>query len=53
MKDEYTFGKCRICHKDEALKNGVCKDCEDTNMPEWMKEFFGGFGYKKNGNLSE
>lgn len=27
--DIFTFGKCIICNKEKALKNGVCKECTD------------------------
>ena len=40
-KDEYTFGQCKICKKDTALKNGVCKDCEATEMPDFIEQLFG------------
>lgn len=41
--DKYTFGQCKVCYKDKALKNGVCKECKENDMPDFMKELFGGF----------
>ncbi len=46
MEDEYTFGQCRICKKDAALKNGVCNDCEDIDMPDFIRQLFGDIGQK-------
>ncbi len=51
MTDRYSLDKCSVCGKHKALKNGVCLDCESKgDMPEFMKEFFGGFGYKRGDN---
>jgi len=45
--NEYNFGQCRICHKDKALKDGVCAECKtDTGLPEGFEELFGGFNGK-------
>jgi hypothetical protein len=42
--DKYEFGKCSICGKDKALKNGLCAECKDsTELPDCLKELFGGF----------
>ncbi len=39
--DEYSFGKCYVCGKNGALKNGTCSDCR-IEMPEFFANLFGG-----------
>jgi len=42
MTDKYTLGKCEICGKHKALKNGVCEECnKGIEIPEFFKEIFG------------
>jgi hypothetical protein len=42
--DKYSFGKCKICDKEKALRNEVCSECnKGTELPECLKEIFGGF----------
>ena len=41
---EYTFGECKICHKNKALKDGVCEECNRVQeLPEGFEKIFGGF----------
>ena len=48
MLDKYTIDKCSICGKHKALKNGVCKECEElekdltSDLPDFMKDLFNG-----------
>lgn len=43
--DNYSFGQCGICHKDKALKDGVCQECkEKCDMPDFMKEILFNMG---------
>jgi len=39
-KEEFSFGRCVICKKDKALKNGVCAECSDSELPDFFKELF-------------
>lgn len=41
MKDTFTLGKCSVCGEHKALKNGVCIDCKDNDMPNFLKDLFG------------
>jgi len=46
--DKYEFGKCDVCRKEMALKNGICAECKDkTELPDCFKQIFGGFNDKK------
>lgn len=39
--DNYSFGRCSICGKFKALKNNVCKDCEEKiHLPDCFKDIF-------------
>ena len=38
--DKYTLDKCLICGKHKALKNGVCVDCKDNDMPDFIRDLF-------------
>jgi hypothetical protein len=42
MNEEYYLGECKICNKVTALKNGICNDCKDNDMPDFLKDLFGG-----------
>jgi hypothetical protein len=35
---EYEFGKCRLCNKDTVLYKGLCVDCQNTDVPDFLKE---------------
>ena len=39
--DNYTLGKCKICGEYKALKNGVCTECKNNDMPDFLKDLFG------------
>lgn len=45
----YTLGKCRYCKEYKALKDGICKECENKKMggvpgdlPDWMDDLLNG-----------
>jgi len=40
MDDEYYFGNCKICNKFTQLKNGLCINCNDNEIPDFFKDFF-------------
>lgn len=50
MKDRYYIGKCLLCKRTKALKNGICIDCEQTynfaNGP--FKDLFNKLGMENN-----
>lgn len=37
--DDYSFGRCEICGRMGALKNGKCSDCR-IEMPEFLSNLF-------------
>jgi len=39
-KDIYNFGKCRECDKNTVLKNGYCVECEEHDIPDFIKDLF-------------
>jgi len=45
--DKYSLGKCTICGKYTALKNNVCAECDEKDLPDFMKDIFGGFKNEK------
>ena len=45
--DNYYLGKCKICGEYRALKNEVCAECKDKELPPFMDELFGGFKNEK------
>ena len=49
MKDKYTFGKCKNCNKNAALKNGYCSNCQDNkaDLPPGFEDLFRGFDNKE------
>jgi hypothetical protein len=47
MSDKYIFGKCAICGRDTALKNGRCNKCDDEGSA--FVKFFEGI-VKENKN---
>ncbi|MFH0805995.1 MAG: hypothetical protein V1901_03920 [Patescibacteria group bacterium] len=50
MNDNYTFGTCAICGKQETLKNGICINCSKSDVPDFLKVLFSNKG-DKNENL--
>jgi len=46
--DSYHLGKCKICGEYRALKDEVCSECKDKDLPDFMKELFGGFKTEEN-----
>jgi len=38
--DNYSIGYCQYCKQLKALKNGVCFDCKDKELPYFMKDIF-------------
>ena len=63
-KDEYTFGQCKFCLKQAALKNGLCVECQqkERNNPsfaDWFedlinkKKWKGSIGNGKKENFYE
>lgn len=40
MESEYEFGYCRTCNQWAALKDGICAQCEDKKIPDFLKELF-------------
>lgn len=42
--DFFYFGKCKYCHKEKALKNAICSDCEKKGkLPDFINDLFKGF----------
>ena len=41
--DNFTFGRCKYCGKDKALKDDICSDCADKELPFPFEDLFGGF----------
>lgn len=39
-KDIYDFGLCQICHKWANLKNELCINCNDKDLPDVLKDLF-------------
>ena len=41
-EDTYSFGMCKICKDNKALKNGVCPECEEKQpeLPDYFKDLF-------------
>jgi len=42
-KDIYKFGNCKICNKYTQLKNELCINCNDNELPDFLKDIFGEF----------
>ena len=41
LSDKYEFGKCNVCNKDKALKNGVCFECKNSEeLSKFFKDLF-------------
>lgn len=39
----YIIGKCNTCNRTVPLKDGVCKDCQVKEMPDFLKDILKGF----------
>ena len=37
--DKYSFGNCKYCKKFTAIKNNVCKDCEEKIYNNFKRLF--------------
>jgi len=48
MSDDYYFGNCTVCNRWKALKNGVCQECSEKKLPDFMEDFFGNIFKEKN-----
>jgi len=46
-EDVFYLGYCKFCNKFTGLKNGLCKDCQDKDIPDFFKDIFGGFDNEK------
>ena len=40
--DIYEFGYCEVCNKYTHLKNKLCIDCNDKDLPDIIKDLFKG-----------
>ena len=39
--DDFTFGNCAMCNKNEPLKNGLCASCQlRDEFPDVLKDLF-------------
>jgi hypothetical protein len=38
--NNYSFGQCNICNKFKPIKDGICGDCVDKNLPDFFKDLF-------------
>lgn len=50
MPDKYTFGSCRLCNKIKALKNELCVECSETDIPDFLKDLINPNKENKNEN---
>jgi len=48
--DNYTIGYCQYCKQLKALKNEVCSDCREKELPDFMKDLFEGFNDEQKEN---
>ena len=42
IEDIYKFDKCTKCGKYLPLKNSLCINCQDYDLPDFMKDLFKG-----------
>jgi len=42
IEDIYKFEQCSICKKYKPLKNGTCINCQDKDIPYFLKDLFKG-----------
>ena len=42
MSDEYKYGECDVCHDKTWLRNDVCINCGNSDVPEILTQMFGG-----------
>ena len=40
MNLEYYIGECKICKKITALKDGICRECAEKELPDFFKNLF-------------
>jgi len=46
-EDVFYLGYCKYCQQFDALKNGLCAKCQDKDIPDVLKEIFGGYDNEK------
>jgi len=46
-EDIFYLGYCKICQQFDSLKNGICAECEKKDIPDFLKDIFGGFDEQK------
>jgi hypothetical protein len=51
IEDKYSFGKCAICGRDTALKNGRCNKCDDDGSA--FIKFFEGIVKNESNNRKD
>jgi hypothetical protein len=46
-EDVFYLDFCKKCNQFTALKNGICAECEKKDIPDFLKDIFGGFENEK------
>ena len=42
IEDIYRFDKCKNCGKYLPLKNDLCINCQNKDLPDFLKDLFRG-----------